>query len=213
VWPRLFKPAVFVAAAVPALRLGYRVYTGDLGIDPLATLEHTTGRDALLLLFCALTVTPVRRLTGWNRIQSVRRMLGLWAYFYAVVHVCIYLVFGQLCYSVATCDFRTIVDDITKRRFIIAGMVSFSVLTLMALTSTKGWIRRLGRNWQRLHRLVYVAAPVAIVHFMWKEKSDYSEQYRWLAVLVVLLGIRVYFAIRRRRARVAPVTASAPSMR
>ena len=212
-WPRLFKPAVFLAAAVPGLRLGYQVYTGDLGIDPLATLEHTSGRDALLLLFCALAVTPIRRLTGWNRIQSVRRMLGLWSFFYALVHVSFYLAFDQLCYSLETCDYQTIIEDITKRRFIIAGMVSFTILTVMALTSTNGWIRRLGRNWVRLHRLVYVAAPVAIVHFMWKEKSDYSEQYRWLAVLIVLLGIRVYFAIRKRRTRLAHVSASAPSVR
>ena len=149
----------------------------------------------------ALAVTPLRRLTGWNRLQSVRRMLGLWAFFYAVAHVAVYLAFEQLCYSLETCDFQTIWEDITKRRFIIAGMVAFTILVLLALTSTTGWIRRLGKNWTRLHRLVYIAAPAAIVHFMWKEKSDYSEQYRWLAVLVVLLGIRLYFAWARRRTR------------
>ena len=203
IWRRLFKPAVFLAAAVPAVRLARRFYTGDFGIDPSATLLHESGRDALLLLLCALAVTPIRRLTGWNRLQSVRRMLGLWSFFYALVHVSFYMVFDQLCYSFETCDFRTITEDITKRPFIIAGMVAFSILTMLALTSTNGWIRRLGRNWQRLHRLVYVAAPVAIVHFMWKEKSDYSEQYRWMAVLVVLLAIRVYFAFVKRRARMA----------
>ena len=145
-WPRLFKPAVFVAAAVPGVRLAYRVYTGDLGVDPLATLEHTSGRDALLLLFCALAVTPIRRLTGWNRVQSVRRMLGLWAFFYALVHVSFYLVFDQLCYSAATCQFNAIWEDILKRRFIFVGQTAFAILLVLALTSTKGWMRRLSKN-------------------------------------------------------------------
>jgi sulfoxide reductase heme-binding subunit YedZ len=197
-WRRLFKPAVFVAAALPGAWLGWKALQGDLGVDPVTTLMHESGRNALLLLFAALTVTPVRRLTGWNRVQSVRRMLGVWAFFYALAHLSMYLVFNQLCYSIETCEFRAIWDDVVKRRFIFAGMFAFVILLALALTSTQGWIRRLGRNWQRLHRLVYVAAGSGIVHFIWKEKSDYSEPFQWMAFLGLLLGIRVYFAVRKR---------------
>jgi sulfoxide reductase heme-binding subunit YedZ len=152
----------------------------------------------LLLLLATLAVTPIRRLTGWNRIQSVRRMLGLWTFFYALAHLSMYLVFNQLCYSFATCEFASIWDDVVKRKFIFAGMAAFAVLLALALTSTTGWIRRLGRNWVRLHRLIYVAGGAAIIHFVWKEKSDYSEPAKWGAVLAVLLALRVWFAVRRR---------------
>jgi len=202
---RLFKPAAFLLAAVPGLWLVRRVWTGDLGVDPVTTLLHTSGRDALLLLLATLSVTPVRRLTGWNRVQSIRRMLGLWTFFYAAAHLSMYLVFDQLCYSVETCEFAAIWDDVVKRKFIFAGMLAFAILLLLALTSTKGWIRRLGRNWTRLHRLVYLAAGSAIVHFIWKEKADYSEPLRWGAVLAVLLLIRLVFVVRKRLAR-RPVT-------
>lgn len=200
----LFKPLVFLAAAVPGVRLAYRFWTDDLGVNPAETLLLTSGRDALLLLFVTLAVTPLRRLTGWNRVQSVRRMLGLWTFFYAFAHVSMYLVFDQACISFAECQWGAVWDDIRKRRFIFAGMIAFTILAALALTSTKGWIRRLGRDWVRLHRLVYLAAAAAIVHFMWKQKSDYSEPYRWMAVLAVLLGIRLFFALKRRRARAAP---------
>ena len=193
-----FKPAVFLAAAVPGLWLARRAWTGDLGVNPVTTLMHTSGRDALLLLLATLAVTPIRRLTGWNRIQSVRRMLGLWTFFYALAHLSMYLVFNQLCYSFATCEFASIWDDVVKRKFIFAGMAAFAVLLALALTSTTGWIRRLGRNWVRLHRLIYVAGGAAIIHFVWKEKSDYSEPAKWGAVLAVLLALRVWFAVRRR---------------
>jgi sulfoxide reductase heme-binding subunit YedZ len=195
---RVFKPAVFLAAALPGALLGLATYQGDLGVDPVTTLLHQSGRNTLLLLIITLGVTPARRLTGWNRLQSVRRMLGLWAFAYALAHVSMYLVFNQLCYSLATCDFGTIWDDVTTRSFIIAGMLSFTILVLLALTSTRGWIRRLGRNWQRLHWLIYLASGSALVHFAWKEKSDYTEAYQWGAVVAVLLAIRVYFAVRRR---------------
>ncbi len=195
---RLFKPAVILAAAVPGLLLARRAWVGDLGVDPVTTLLHTSGRDALLLLLSALSVTPIRRLTGWNRVQSVRRMLGLWAFTYALAHLSMYLVFNQLCYSFQTCEFGAIWDDVVKRKFIFAGMLAFAILTVLALTSTTGWVRRLGRGWVRLHRLAYLAGGSAIVHFIWKEKSDYSEPLKWGAALALLLGVRLYFAARKR---------------
>ena len=195
---RLFKPAVFVAAAVPGFVLLRRFLTGDLGVDPVTTLLHTSGRDALLILLVTLSVTPIRRLTGWNRVQSVRRMLGLWAFSYAFAHLAMYLVFNQLCYSYETCQIAAVWDDVAKRKFILAGMLAFGLMLLLALTSTRGWIRRLGRNWGRLHRLVYVAGVAAIVHFIWKEKADYSEPLRWGSALLILLAVRVFFAVRKR---------------
>ena len=211
---RAFKPTVFLLAAIPGIQLARMIYTGALGVNPAETLELESGRAALYLLFAALSVTPLRRLTGWNRVQSVRRMLGLWAFFYAMVHVGMYLVFDQACFTELGCQWPDVWQDIVKRRFIFAGMVAFTILLALALTSTNGWIRRLGRNWTRLHRLVYVAAIAAVVHFMWKQKSDYSEPYQWAAFLALLFGLRVYFAVRKRlkaRRTAVPVSRAAQS--
>jgi sulfoxide reductase heme-binding subunit YedZ len=213
---RFFKPAVFVACLVPAIWLGSRAWRffvgGDvtaLGVDPSATLLHETGKTALIILLITLSVTPVRRLLGVNRLQLVRRLLGVWSFTYAALHVSIYLIVDQLCYSAATCEFNAIWQDVLKRRFIFMGATAFVILSLLAITSTTGWQRRLRKNWQRLHRLVYVAAIAAIIHFIWIQKSDIRQPLRWGLWLAVLLGLRVFFAIqKRRRARVRlPVTA------
>lgn len=198
---RFFKPAVFLACLVPGLMLGWDTYRGDLGVDPVKTLLHETGESALLMLLISLAMTPIRRLFKVNKAQLVRRMIGLFAFFYALTHLSIYLVFDQLCYSVATCDFQTIWKDILLRRFIFIGQLAFAILLVLALTSTKGWQRRLGRNWTRLHRLVYVAGAAGVVHFIWIQKSDITEPLKWAAALAVLLGIRVWFAIRARSVR------------
>jgi len=193
-WPRLFYVLVFCAAATPGVRLGWRTYTGDLGFNPAETLLHETGRDALLLLLSSLAVTPIRRLTGWNRVQAVRRMVGLWAFFYALSHFGIYAVFNHLG------EVAAIWADVIERPFIFSGMLAFVILLALAATSTSGMIRRLGRNWQRLHRGVYVAAIAGVVHFAWGQKADISEPLIWGAVLAVLLGVRVVYAVRRSRA-------------
>jgi sulfoxide reductase heme-binding subunit YedZ len=213
---RFFKPAVFVACLVPGLWLGYDAWRfffgGDvmaLGVDPSITLLHETGETALAILLITLSVTPVRRLLSVNRLQTVRRMLGVWAFTYAAIHVSLYLTLDQLCYSLATCEFNAIWEDVLKRRFIFVGSLAFVILLLLALTSTTGWMRRLKKNWQRLHRLVYVAAIAAIIHFIWIQKSDIRKPLNWAIWLAVLLGIRIVFAVqkrRRMRARV-PVTA------
>ena len=202
---RFFKPAVFVACLVPGAWLGERArhffLGGDflaLGPDPAKTLEHETGLTALALLFITLSITPLRRITRVNRLQSVRRMLGLWSFTYALVHLSMWLVFDQLCYSVATCDFANIKADILKRRFILAGMTAFALMVPLALTSTAGWVRRLKKNWQRLHRLVYGAAVAAVVHFIWIQKSDIRVPVRYAVLLVLLMGLRVFYVWRRR---------------
>jgi sulfoxide reductase heme-binding subunit YedZ len=204
----LFKPAVFVACFVPLAWLGARFWLAfsgrdpmALGTDPTKTLLHETGETALRLLLITLCVTPVRRIFGANRVQGVRRMLGLWAFAYAVVHLSIYLVFDQLCYSVATCQGQAIWQDILKRRFIFVGQFGFLLLLVLALTSTTGWMRRLKKNWVRVHRLVYVAAAAGVVHFVWIQKSDIGEPLKYAAWLALLLAIRAYFAFARRASR------------
>jgi sulfoxide reductase heme-binding subunit YedZ len=165
-----------------------------LGVDPNITLLHETGEDALGFLVASLCVTPVRRIFKINRAQIVRRLLGVTAFFYALAHVTMYLVFDQLCYSASTCDTHAIWVDLLKRKFIFMGMVAFTILTVLAITSTTGWIRRLKKRWTTLHRLVYAAAIAGVIHYIWGQKSDISEPLRWGGYVVVLLGIRVYYA-------------------
>lgn len=212
---RFFKPAVFVACLVPGVLLAIsltQVLTGTnveaLGVDPKMTLLHETGQTALELLLITLSITPIRRLFKVNRLQMVRRMLGVWAFTYALLHLTTYLVFDQLCYSWSTCDFRATWQDILKRPFIFVGQAAFLILLTLAVTSTSGWVRRLKKNWQRLHRLVYVAAVLGIVHFIWIQKSDIREPLWWGAYLLLLFGLRLYFSAQRRRARVPAAVTS-----
>lgn len=198
---RFFKAAVFVCCAAPLVTLAYSfvaAFTGRdpmaLGTDPTRTLQQETGRTAITLLLLTLTVTPVRRILHVNAVQTVRRMLGVWAFTYVAVHLSIYLVFDRLCYSPATCDAQAIWNDILKRPFIFAGQVGFVVLLALAATSTSGWMRRLKKNWSRLHRLVYVAAVAGIVHFIWIQKSGISRPLPWIIWLVSVFGVRLYFA-------------------
>lgn len=210
---RWFYPLVFLACAAPlALLLKEAIpilvpaiwpdatvpWAGDLGVNPVETMLHTTGRNALRLLLFTLAITPVRRLTGWNRVQLVRRMVGVWSFVYALCHFAIYVTFDQLG------DVHAIIEDVVKRRFIFAGMFAFVVLLLLAVTSTNGMMRRLGRRWQRLHRLVYAAALAGAVHFVWGQKADIREPLIWFGILAVLLGIRAAWAVRKRRARLSP---------
>jgi methionine sulfoxide reductase heme-binding subunit len=210
---RYFYPLVFVACALPFVLLVWQAlpvfaplvfpdvtlpWESDLGANPAEELLHRTGRDALALLLIALSITPIRRLTGWNRVQYVRRMVGVWSFFYACCHLLAYAGLNQLF------DLAAILDDVFKRRFIFVGMFTFSILLVLAATSTNGMMRRLGRNWQRLHRLVYVAGIAGVVHFAWGQKADISEPLQWGAFLALILGIRVFFLVRKQRARLVP---------
>jgi sulfoxide reductase heme-binding subunit YedZ len=198
---KFFYPLVFAACAVPGLQIVRAVFAGDLGVNPVETLLHETGRSALLVLLAALAITPIRRLTGWNRVQYVRRMVGVWSAFYALCHFLIYVVFNHLG------DLGAIAQDVADRPFITLGMLAFSIVMALAATSTNGMMRRLGRNWQRLHRLVYVAATAAVVHFAWGQKAEIREPLQWGVVLAVLFGIRLFYAVRKRRSRLETATA------
>jgi sulfoxide reductase heme-binding subunit YedZ len=189
---RAAKAAIFVAALAPAVRLAWRAATDDLGANPIEAVTLATGRWTLRLLLVTLAVTPVRRLTGWNRLISFRRMLGLFAFFYATIHFLIYLAIDQFF------DWQTIVEDVTKRPFIMAGFGAFILLVPLAVTSTAGWVRRLGRRWRQLHRLIYLSAALAVLHFAWKVKSDLRDPLQYAAVLGVLLAFRVAWWAKTR---------------
>jgi sulfoxide reductase heme-binding subunit YedZ len=187
------KLAVWFVGLVPMGWTAYRLATDGLGANPIEALLHWAGRWALILLLAGLAITPIRRLTGWNGIIKVRRLVGLFAFFYAVLHLSIYLVLDQgLAWSF-------IVEDVVERPFITVGMASFILLVPLAVTSTKGWIRRLGRRWQALHRLVYLSAALGVLHFYWKVKADTFWPLVATGVLALLLLARVPW--RRIRAR------------
>jgi sulfoxide reductase heme-binding subunit YedZ len=200
---RLFKTAIFVLAAAPAVLLAVDAFRGDLTADPIEEITHRTGWWALTLLLTTLAVTPLRRFTGWNQLVRVRRMLGLFAFSYAVLHLLTYVVL-DLFFA-----FDILVEDVAKRPYITVGFTAFLILLALAITSTKGWIRRLGPRWQRLHRLVYVAALLGVVHFYWQVKADTREPLIFATIVLALFVARVRWRGRRvRGARVPVVTAT-----
>lgn len=184
------KVLVFAACLAPVVWLAIRTLTGRLGINPVEDLELTTGIWALRFLVATLLVTPVRRVTGWNRIVQYRRMLGLFTFFYASVHFAIYIGVDQFF------AFDFILKDVAKRPFITMGFTAFVLMIPLALTSTKGWIRRLGRRWQVLHRLVYVSAVCAAVHYLWKVKVMIGSPVYYAAAIGILLAFRLIWQLR-----------------
>jgi sulfoxide reductase heme-binding subunit YedZ len=187
---KLAKTLVFAAALAPLGVLVWRVLTGRTSANPAEDIILTTGIWALRFLLATLTITPIRRLTGWNRIIRFRRMIGLFAFFYASLHLASYIAFDRFFV------FSEILTDVAKRPFITAGMVAFVLMIPLAITSTTGWIRRLGRRWQVLHRLVYISALAAVVHFLWKVKVAVGEPVYYAAVLAVLLAFRVLWRLK-----------------
>lgn len=187
---RAIKLLVFALALVPAALLVWAGVNGTLGVNPAETLQLETGVWALRFLLLTLAVTPLRRLTGWNRVIRYRRMLGLFAFFYAFAHFTTYLVLDQFF------QFDLILKDVAKRPFITAGMVAFVLMIPLALTSTRGWTCRLGRRWQVLHRLIYVSAIAGAVHYLWKVKIAAGPPVYYAVAVAVLLGFRVVWQIR-----------------
>lgn len=186
---------MFIAALVPAAWLAYALVYGGLGVNPAETLQLQTGIWALRFLVATLALTPLRRLTGWNRLVQYRRMLGLFAFFYASLHLLSYIALDRYF------DFSGVWEDTARRPFITVGMLAFLAMVPLAITSTKGWIRRLGRNWQTLHRLMYLSAAAAAVHYLWKVKVMIGSPVYYAAIIAVLLAFRVVWTIRQRRAR------------
>jgi sulfoxide reductase heme-binding subunit YedZ len=188
----LVRRVIFAAALTPAAVLVYGAFTNGLTANPIDYITDTTGTWALTCLILSLTITPLRRLTGRNELIKLRRMLGLFAFFYACLHLLTWSVLDWFF------DVASMASDIVERPFITIGMLTFLLLLPLAVTSTAGMMRRLGRRWQLLHRLVYVTALTAIIHFWWLVKADIREPRLWAVALSVLLGFRVWWSLRTR---------------
>ncbi len=180
----LAKAAIWLIGLAPPVWLTTALFRRTLGINPVETIILVEGRWTLVFLLATLAVTPIRRLTGWNRIVQLRRLLGLFAFFHACVHFLSYVGIDHLF------ALSIIVEDVLERRYITAGFTALVLLVPLAVTSTKGWIRRLGKRWQRLHRLSYVAVSLGVLHFYWKVKAD---TFWPLVAAVTLAGL---FAVR-----------------
>jgi methionine sulfoxide reductase heme-binding subunit len=190
---KILKPIVFLAALVPLALLGIGALHNDLGANPIEEITHQTGLWTLILLLSTLSITPLRRFTGINWLIQFRRMIGLFAFFYGCLHLTTYLWLDQ------SFDFHAIIKDVYKRPFITAGFTAFMLMVPLALTSTQGWIRRLGKRWQLLHRLIYFSAAAGVTHFIWLVKKDLREPLIYATVFGVLMAIRVVFWIQKSR--------------
>lgn len=183
---RRFKPFVFLACLLPLARLGWKAYRGLLGANPIEVITHSTGDWTLIFLLITLAVTPLRRLTGQLWLIRYRRMFGLFAFFYVSLHFLTYIWLDKFF------DLHEMLADIAKRRFITVGFTGFLLLIPLALTSTKGWIRRLGgKRWQAVHRLIYAAAICGVIHYLWLVKADIRKPLQYGLILTVLLGYRM----------------------
>jgi sulfoxide reductase heme-binding subunit YedZ len=185
----LVKWAAFVVCLVPLAVTIWKTFSGAF-VNPVEGITHATGLWTLRFLIITLSITPIRRLTGWNVLIRFRRMLGLFAFFYASLHLITYVAIDQFFH------FATLLEDVAKRLYITVGFTAFLLLIPLAVTSSRKSIARLGRRWQKLHRLVYVSAVGGVVHFLWLVKADLSRPLTYAAILAVLLGFRGVAALR-----------------
>lgn len=202
----IIKVLVFLACLGPLTRLVWLGINDGLGANPIEFITHSTGTWTLVFMLVTLSVTPLRRITKQLWLIRLRRMLGLFAFFYACLHFTTYIWLDQFF------EWDSIVKDVAKRPFITAGFAAFVLLIPLALTSTRGWIRRLGKQWMQLHRLIYLSAALGVLHFLWLVKADIREPMIYGAVLAALLGFRLavwlkprIFSLGRRQSPAASV--------
>lgn len=185
VMPMAFmKALVFVACLIPLGYIGWAFSMDQLGANPIEEVIHQTGDWTLRFLLITLSLTPLRSLTGSGKWLQFRRMIGLYAFFYATLHLLSYVVLDQFF------DWPEILKDIIKHPYITVGFLAWLLMIPLAVTSTKGMMKRLGRRWKQLHRLVYVIAILGIIHFTWLVKADYQEPLIYGLILSLLLGLR-----------------------
>jgi methionine sulfoxide reductase heme-binding subunit len=183
---RWFKPVVFLACLGPLARLGWKAYSQSLGANPVEVITHSTGDWTLIFLLATLAITPLRKLTGQLWLIRFRRMFGLFAFFYVSLHFLTYIWLDKFF------DLHEMLADVAKRKFITVGFTGFVLLIPLAITSTSGWIRRLGgKRWQRLHQLIYLSAVAGVIHYWWLVKKDIHKPLEYAMVLGILLGYRV----------------------
>jgi sulfoxide reductase heme-binding subunit YedZ len=198
---RYFKPVIFLACLAPLANLAWRGFHDELGANPIEAITHSTGTCTLVFLLITLSVTPLRKLTRQYWLINLRRMFGLFAFFYGCLHLTTYVWLDKFF------DVHQMLADIAKRRFITAGLAGFVLMIPLALTSTKSWIRRLGgKRWQALHRLIYLSAAAGVIHYIWLVKADLRSPLRYAFVLLVLLGYRIVASIVSRTKAEAEVT-------
>jgi methionine sulfoxide reductase heme-binding subunit len=190
---RYFKPIVFLACLLPLTRLAWLGFHTGLGANPIEFITHSTGDWTLTFLLVTLSITPLRKLTRQYWLISFRRMLGLFAFFYGSLHLMTYVWLDKFF------DVHEMLHDIAKRRFITAGMTAFALMVPLALTSTKWSIRKLGKRWQMLHRLIYFSASAGVIHYIWLVKADLKKPLEYASVLGMLLLYRIVaWAVTRR---------------
>ena len=203
---RYFKPVVFLACLLPLGRLMWRGVHAGLGANPIEFITHSTGDWTLIFLLVTLTITPLRKLTRQYWLISFRRMFGLFAFFYGSLHLTTYVWLDKFF------DVHEMVHDIAKRRFITAGMTAFALMIPLALTSTKWSIRKLGKRWQMLHRLIYFSAAAGVIHYIWLVKADLKKPLEYGFVLGILLMYRVVFWFVGRKGAPKRVADVVPQM-
>ena len=188
---RWTKTVVFLLCLVPLERLLWLAYRQDLGANPVELITHTTGDWIIRFLLITLSITPLRQLLGLPPLARFRRMFGLFAFFYGCLHLATWMWMDK------SFDVNEMLKDIAKRRFITVGMLAFTLLLPLALTSTAGWVRRMGFvKWQRLHRLIYFSALAGVIHYYWLVKSDVRLPLMYGAILAVLMGYRFFIWTR-----------------
>lgn len=191
--PTGLKPLVFLLCLLPLGLLIWRGFEAELGANPVETLEHATGDWALRLLLLTLCATPLRQISGWSWPLRLRRMLGLYTFFYASLHMALYFTLDL------ELDFYMLGSEVLKRPYLSVGFLAWALLVPLALTSTDRMIRRLGRRWKSLHRSVYVIGVLAVLHYLWLVKADVREPLLYGAILIVLLGWRAWQERRDRK--------------
>ncbi len=193
------KPGIFLGALAPLASIALRAAQNALGANPIAQVQNELGLTALIFLVAAMACTPAKLLLGWTWQMRVRREIGLFGFFYASVHFLTYLLADlQLA-------FATLLEDIAQRPFITVGFAALVLLIPVAVTSTNGWVKRLGyRRWQRIHWLVYPAGILAVIHFIWRVKIDVSQPLTYAAILAALLAVRLLVYLSKRYGAVRP---------
>lgn len=203
----ILKILMWALCLAPIALWAYQGFHGQLGANPVDRVQNKTGLVVIRLLMVTLAITPLRRITGWNWLIKFRRPLGLFTFFYGVLHF--------LVYSVADhqLDVSEILRDVAKRPFILVGFAGLVAMLPLSVTSTTGWIRRLGgKNWNRLHKLIYFSGVMAVVHFWLRVKKDHSEPNLYIAILAGLFALRLVHWWRGRGAQ-APVRAGSGALR
>lgn len=223
---RVVKPIVFVLALVPAVYMtlavlsaffGVNVPAPNLGPDPLKEITHETGDWTIRFICLTLAITPLRKFTGWNGAIRFRRMVGLFAFFYGCLHFTVYAIAdrlaslvdfpqGVISWDTAHRWFLAVWEDIAKRPYITVGFTALVLMLPLAITSTAGWIRRMGgKRWNRLHKLIYATAVLAVIHYWWLVKADTRDPLMYAVIVGTLLTLRVIWARAKARPRTASV--------